>query len=202
MSKIKLLTKLTVAATISVLFLPLATALAHGDPAAQETSVLSDLLKSPLIPIVILILTAAAALVVALLKYHGVKKEKLEKTIEWAIRLGVGGTFIFHGSLAIIGTEAWLADFTNIGIPIGAANILLRLIGIADLTTAALLIFKPIRLAIIWASIWPIVPMTGGILLERGLAHSLTEYIPLVIAGAILLILRGFPKSAKDLFRC
>jgi len=75
--------------------------------------------------------------------------------MEWLLRVGVAGEFVGHGLLATGGKKdwvGWITQLTNIGNPM--ATTLLFLIGISDLVVAMIILFKPIRPILLWATFW------------------------------------------------
>ncbi len=90
--------------------------------------------------------------------------EKVTKT-EWILRLGVFGTFLGHGILAIGVKEAWLKYLNFVGFN-ESASLVLQLIGYTDVIVALLALFMPLSIVLIWATIWAfatalIRPITG-----------------------------------------
>ena len=79
---------------------------------------------------------------------------KLKKA-EWVLRIAVFGTFLGHGAFALQGKEGWFKYFNAVGISnSNTITTLLLLIGIMDVTLALLVLFKPIRVVLIWMTIW------------------------------------------------
>lgn len=73
----------------------------------------------------------------------------------WALRVGVAGEFLGHGVFALQGKADWIKWFGNFGIsnPDTAATLLV-LVGLADLTVALIVLFRPVRLVLLWAVFW------------------------------------------------
>lgn len=77
------------------------------------------------------------------------------KMMEWVLRIAVAGEFIGHGVFAIQGNEKWFKYFEPFGIADPAVIVkILMLVGIADLLLALMVLFKPIRMAILWMAVW------------------------------------------------
>jgi len=75
------------------------------------------------------------------------------KKVEWVLRIAVFGEFLGHGIFAIQGKKQWVEWFSNFGInDAQLATKMLLLIGIIDLTVAVIVLLKPIRLALLWAT--------------------------------------------------
>lgn len=83
------------------------------------------------------------------------KKMKDTKKIEWVLRVGVAGEFLGHGLLAIGGKKdwiGWMVQLIHVSNP--TAVTLLLLVGISDLIVAAIVLLKPIRPVLLWATFW------------------------------------------------
>lgn len=123
------------------------------------------------------------------------------KKMEWVLRIAVAGEFIGHGVFAIQGKKDWIGWFANFGVSdVGLATQLLFWIGVMDVFLAALILLKPIRLALLWMTFWgfwtallrPLVGMPVWDFVERWSNWG---------APLALLILIGFPKNLKEWFR-
>lgn len=78
-----------------------------------------------------------------------------DKKIEWALRIGVVGEFIGHGLLAIGGKKEWIGWISKIiHLPTSTATTLLLLIGISDVIVALIILVKPPRWILLWATFW------------------------------------------------
>ena len=125
--------------------------------------------------------------------------EKRYKTIEWILRISLFGEFLGHGLLAISVKESWIVYLKTVGFTEEAAKTIMPLIGSFDLFLAILVLIRPIRLALLWMVIWTIStslirPISGEGILEF-VERSANMGVPFV-----LLYIRGFPKSLKELF--
>ncbi len=121
------------------------------------------------------------------------------KIVEWILRIAVFGTFLGHGIFALLAKQSWLPYFTSIGIPESVAIVLLPLIGILDISVAIFALIKPIRIILIWASVWAfttaiIRPISGEPIWD------FVERTANWAAPLALLHLRGIPKTLKGLF--
>jgi hypothetical protein len=123
------------------------------------------------------------------------------KKIEWILRIAVAGEFLGHGVLAVQGKPAWVGWFSTFGInDVALATQLLLLVGTLDIILAILVLLRPVRLALLWMTIWgfwtailrPIVGESGWDFIERFANWG---------APLALLLLVGWPKSAKELFK-
>lgn len=77
------------------------------------------------------------------------------KLIEWVLRIAVAGEFIGHGSLAIGGKAqwvGWIGKMISTSPELSAK--LLFYIGILDVIVALIILFRPVKIAVLWALIW------------------------------------------------
>ncbi|MBI4714259.1 hypothetical protein HY771_03700 [Candidatus Uhrbacteria bacterium] len=123
------------------------------------------------------------------------------KKIEWILRIAVAGEFIGHGVLAVQGKPAWIEWFSVFGISdVALATQLLTLVGTLDIVLAIIVLLRPVRLALLWMSIWgfwtailrPIVGESGWDFIERFANWG---------APLALLFLVGWPKNVKEWLR-
>ncbi len=78
-----------------------------------------------------------------------------DKKIEWILRIGVAGEFIGHGLLGIGGKKDWIGWISQmIHVDASMATTLLLLIGIFDIVVALIVLIKPIRPILLWATFW------------------------------------------------
>lgn len=121
------------------------------------------------------------------------------KTAEWILRVGVFGAFLGHGVFALGGKEAWIPMITAFGFSEITAAAMLPLIGGVDVVVAFLALFWPIRIVLIWATVWAFAtslarPIAGDPIWD------FVERTANWTAPLALLILQGLPKKIKDLF--
>ena len=120
------------------------------------------------------------------------------KAIEWVLRIGVAGEFVGHGMFALLGKAQWVGWISQVtGLGSTNAAQLLFLIGASDLLVALVILFKPIRLALLWAVFW------GGFtaLIRPLVGESFWDFIERFAnwaAPLALLLLCGWPKSNKE----
>ena len=130
-----------------------------------------------------------------------VKKSPTDlKKIEWVLRIGLFGEFLGHGIFALQLKTRFLEMLTAFtSITGNAANSLMYAIGAIDVTVAILAILKPIRIILIYATVWGF--MTA---LARPVAGDpIWDFIERWANWAVplaLLYIRGFPKNKKELF--
>ncbi len=121
-------------------------------------------------------------------------------TGEGLLRLGIFGSFLGHGVFALQVKAGWLPYFTAVGLSESTGMMLLPLIGVMDLVVAAMALFWPLKIVLIWAGIWgfwtallrPIAGQPVWDFVERWANWA---------APLALLALQGFPKTWKDLFK-
>jgi len=124
------------------------------------------------------------------------------KIIEWILRIAVAGEFIGHGVFALQGKEGWFKYFEPFGITsVETMTTILFVVGIVDVALALLILFKPVRVALLWMAFWglwtalirwPIGPDPIWDFMERWANWG---------APLALLFLVGWPKSLRDWLR-
>ena len=123
------------------------------------------------------------------------------KTIQWVLRVAIAGEFLGHSMFAFQGKEQWIGwiqQFT--GTTPETALTLLTLVGIMDLLVAVIVLFKPIRIVLLWAAFWgfwtalvrPLVGEPVWDFVERWANWG---------APLALLFLIGWPRTIKEWFR-
>lgn len=77
------------------------------------------------------------------------------KKIEWILRIGVAGEFLGHGILAIEGKKDWINWIVQmIHVDASTAATILLLVGIFDVIVAGIVLIKPWRPVLLWATFW------------------------------------------------
>lgn len=123
------------------------------------------------------------------------------KLIEWVLRIAVAGEFIGHGVFALQGKKDWIAWFAKFGVSDAElAAQLLFVVGLMDILVALIVLFKPIRVALLWAVVWgfwtallrPLVGMPVWDFVERWANWG---------APLALLFMVGWPKTFKGWFK-
>lgn len=123
------------------------------------------------------------------------------KNIEWVLRIAVAGEFLGHGVFALQGKEQWLgwvSQLTGAGAPTAAT--LLLLIGLSDVLVALIVLFRPIRVFLLWGAFWglwtalvrPLVGLPVWDFIERFANWG---------APLALLLQIGWPKNAREWLR-
>ena len=116
------------------------------------------------------------------------------------MRIGIFGTFLGHGVFALQAKAGWIEYFTSVGISEPGALVLLPLIGLMDITVALFALFKPLKIVLIWATVWGLTtalirPIAGEPIWDF-VERSSNWAAPLA-----LLFIQGFPRKLKDIFR-
>lgn len=124
------------------------------------------------------------------------------KFLEWVLKISLFGTFFGHGMFAIQAKASWFKYFEAVGItnPETITQLLL-LVGIMDIAFAILILFKPVRIVLLWMAIWglwtamirwPVGPDPVWDFVER----SANWGLPLAF-----LTIRGWPSTLRGWFR-
>ena len=123
------------------------------------------------------------------------------KKAEWELRIAVAGEFIGHGVFAMQGKKDWIGWFANFGITDASlATQLLFLVGLMDILFALIILFRPVRIVLLWMVFWgfwtalirPLVGMPVWDFVERWANWG---------APLALLLLVGWPKTIREWFR-
>jgi len=122
------------------------------------------------------------------------------KLVEWVLRVAVAGEFLGHGVFALQGKLGWIKYFTALGFTPDFAQSVLPFIGIADLAVALIVLLKPIRAILLWATLWgfwtALLRPLGGDPIWDFVERWANWGAPL----ALLLLLKGWPKGIKEWF--
>ena len=91
--------------------------------------------------------------------------------IEWVLRIGVFGTFLGHGLLAISVNPFWIPYLTTVGIPPQQAQFIMPMIGSIDLIVALWILIRPNKYVVLWAVFWALAtaiirPLSGELFLS------------------------------------
>jgi len=123
------------------------------------------------------------------------------KKVQWVLRIGVAGEFLGHGIFALQGRpswEGWISQLT--GVDAATAGTLLTLVGVMDVVVAALALFRPIPIALVWAAFWGF----WTALVRPLVGESFWDFVERFAnwaAPLALLLLRGWPRSLRAWFR-
>ena len=78
-----------------------------------------------------------------------------QKYLEWVLRIGVAGEFAGHGVFAIQGKKQWIGWIQQMtGVEVSPATQLMFLIGLLDITVALIVLVKPLKPVLLWATFW------------------------------------------------
>ncbi len=124
---------------------------------------------------------------------------KFLKNPEWILRIGIAGEFIGHGIFALGTKQSWIPYFTHLGFSQNFATIALPLIGALDILVALLVLMRPYKIVLAWATIWGfwtalVRPLSGEPIWD------FVERFANWAAPLALLLLKGYPKKLKDWF--
>jgi len=122
------------------------------------------------------------------------------KTVEWILRIAVAGEFLGHGIFALQQKAGWVKYFTAVNISPDMAMTLMTYIGIMDIVVALFVLFRPIKIVILWAAFWGFAtalvrPIAGEPIWD------FIERFANIGAPLALLFLFGWPRTIKGWFR-
>ncbi len=128
------------------------------------------------------------------------KQSAADKKIEWTLRIAMAGEYLGHGVFAWQLKPRFIEMLTAMtGIAGETANTLMRLIGATDIAIAAIVILKPVRIVLVYATLWAFLtslarPIAGDPIWD------FVERFANVGVPLALLFLRGLPKKKEDWF--
>lgn len=123
------------------------------------------------------------------------------RKIIWILRIAVFGEFLGHGVFALQGKKQWIGWINQLtGVESGLAAQLLFLIGLVDLTVALIVLIKPIRLVLLWAVFWGFWTALVRPIVGEPIWDFIERWANWGAPLALLLIL-GFPKNIKEIFK-
>ncbi len=76
------------------------------------------------------------------------------KLIEIILRVGVFGTFLGHGLIALKSIPDWIPYLTTIGFSTEQAINIMPVIGVIDILVAFITLIKPLKPVLIYAFVW------------------------------------------------
>jgi hypothetical protein len=117
--------------------------------------------------------------------------------VEKCARIGVFGTYLGHGIVALGINPKWIPLLTCFGFTEQQAIFLMPYIGVVDIIVAFFVLVFPIRIVVLWAVLWAFAtalsrPISGQEFVEF-VERSANWCLPLV-----LLITLGIPDRAKN----
>ncbi len=129
--------------------------------------------------------------------------ENLKKTskIEWVLRIGLFGEFLGHGIFALQLKPRFIELLTAMtGFSGTIASKIMYMIGTVDVLIAILALIYPLRLMLIWATIWGFLTAlarpVGGDPIWDFIERWANWAVPLA-----LLLIRGWPKKWNELWK-
>ncbi len=123
------------------------------------------------------------------------------KSISWILRIAVAGEFVGHGMFAFQGKQAWVGWIQQmIGVDATLATTLLTLIGMMDILVAIIVLVKPIRVVLLWATFWGFWTALVRPLVGEPFWDFVERWANWGAPLALLLII-GWPKKMKDWLR-
>ncbi|MBI2036863.1 MAG: hypothetical protein HYT14_00685 [Candidatus Liptonbacteria bacterium] len=129
------------------------------------------------------------------------------KLIEWVLRIAVSGSFFGHGVFALQGKEKWVQWMMNFGAYFGGwsqelATQLLFSVGVMDVLIAFIVLVKPVRGVLLWATVWAF--WTAAMRPLPFIDEPIWDFIERFAnwgAPLALLFVLGWPKTLRDWFR-
>ena len=124
----------------------------------------------------------------------------MNNILEKCIRVGVFGTFLGHGIVALGINQKWIPLLTCFGFTEDQAITLMPYIGIADIIIAFIILVYPIRVVVAWAILWAFMtalsrPISGEVFVEF-VERAANWCLPLA-----LLITVGIPTNFRSWLR-
>lgn len=78
-----------------------------------------------------------------------------QQYLNWILRIGVAGEFLGHGVFALQGKKQWIEWVQQMtGVDAQLATQFMMLVGLLDLAVAAVVLIKPIKPVLLWATFW------------------------------------------------
>lgn len=127
------------------------------------------------------------------------REHALQEKLLWVFRVAVAAEFIGHGAFGIITKAAWVPYFGVAGISEPLAYKLMPLIGTVDVTLGILTLFCPLRVVLLYMSVWglwtaSLRPLSGDSVWET-IERAGNYGVPFAF-----LLLSGWSNSLKDWF--
>lgn len=129
-----------------------------------------------------------------------VKTENNSKIVEWALRIGLFGTFLGHGIFALQLKPRFLEMLTAfIGVTGSAATTLMYTIGVIDIVVAILALIYPFRLMLMYAAVWGFLTALARPIAGDPIWDFVERWSNFAVPLALLYI-KGLPKKLKEWF--
>jgi hypothetical protein len=124
-----------------------------------------------------------------------------QKLITWILKIGVAGEFIGHGVFALQGKAQWIGWTQDlIGVNAETATTLIFLVGIMDVILGILVLIKPIRIALLWMTLWGFWTALIRPLVGEPIWDFVERWANWAAPLALLLII-GRPRNIREWFK-
>jgi hypothetical protein len=105
--------------------------------------------------------------------------------LELIARIGIFGTFVGHGIIAIAVNPSWIALMTSVGFTITQSKFIMPIIGIADCLIGISILLFPNKKVVCWTIFWTLIvasmrPISGLSILEF-IERSSNFCLPIVL---------------------
>lgn len=121
--------------------------------------------------------------------------------IAWVLRIAVAGEFLGHGVFALQGKKAWIGWIQQLsGVDMGLAAQLLFLVGLVDVLVAVVVLVRPIRLVLLWATFWGFWTAFVRLLVGEPIFDFIERFANWGAPLALLLLI-GLPKKLHEWFK-
>lgn len=110
----------------------------------------------------------------------------------WLLRIGVAVEYLGHGWAGLSRSRAWLPYYDLFGIPADVAvDYLMHVTGAVDLTVGLVVLFRPLRIVLLHATVWgvftallrPVVGEGWWEFLERGGNYGMPLALLVLVGG-------------------
>jgi hypothetical protein len=120
-----------------------------------------------------------------------------EQQLTWIFRVALAMCFIGHGMFGVLTKQEWIPFFGVVGLSPDAALTLMPIIGTLDIILGVLVLFAPVRAALLYMAVWALWtaslrPLSGDSILEL-LERAGNYGVPLAF-----LLLLGPARTLKD----
>ncbi|MCX7616261.1 MAG: hypothetical protein N2Z68_02625 [Patescibacteria group bacterium] len=122
------------------------------------------------------------------------------KVVEWILRIAIAGEFVGHGALALQTKKGFIPLITGWGFSQDFAIAVLPIIGAIDLLLAISVIIKPMRGVLLWMTLWGFLTALARPIAGEPIWDFVERWANWGAPLALLLLI-GWPKTVKDLFK-
>jgi hypothetical protein len=117
--------------------------------------------------------------------------------VEWVLRIGVSGTFIGHGCLAISVNPPWVPLITTAGFSDIYATKLMPIIGVIDVIIALIVLLKPHKSVLYWAIFWTFITALSRVIAGQGILEFIERFSNMACPTALLIYVTAKEKSSN-----